>query len=49
MCCVTSRDTDTIMELRTALEVEKERGSRLRYIYLSFKEIGPQGNFAVSL
>jgi hypothetical protein len=28
---VTSRDTDTIMELRTALEVEKERGSRLRY------------------
>jgi hypothetical protein len=28
-----SRDTDTIMELRTALEVEKERGSRLRYEY----------------
>jgi hypothetical protein len=25
-----NRDTDTIMELRTALEVEKERGSRLR-------------------
>lgn len=29
---VSVRDTDTIMELRTALEVEKERGSRLSLV-----------------